>query len=336
MVRHSAEKFADSGGNTSSYSDSELICTAGKKGDKSRYRRAWIWEGTDRTWYSPIDYVSKHKPGLWKNNDRLSNLKYPSFFSGPVSHQNGKGGFQGMIKERRRSSEVMESMAQPLQRDKDVERRHGSLLFALSNEAMVEASRLGRENMNVERDRLNVQGTDVNSAGICYRKCSKRGRINTRYDRLSEEQKAGLEFLAEVAEKELKRIRDEKVTYSYRRIVDEGDKENQEFSSGSTFMGRNPSRNRSIYAKEAGSESIKNFSDLNDQIFMTIETSGGYEYICPKKGCGKTFPSLSRIKRHYIIHTGAKPFVCLNSQCPKRFSRKDNMLQHYKTHCKFS
>lgn len=59
-------------------------------------------------------------------------------------------------------------------------------------------------------------------------------------------------------------------------------------------------------------------------------------YACPWEGCGKAFPSLSRIKRHYIIHTKLKPFKCLNKGCNRRFSRKDNMLQHYRVHCPFA
>lgn len=59
-------------------------------------------------------------------------------------------------------------------------------------------------------------------------------------------------------------------------------------------------------------------------------------FYCPWENCGKFFPSLSRIKRHYIIHTKEKPFKCLNKDCMRRFSRKDNMLQHYRVHCPFA
>lgn len=54
---------------------------------------------------------------------------------------------------------------------------------------------------------------------------------------------------------------------------------------------------------------------------------------CLNPVCKKTFPSRSRMRRHYIIHTGAKPFKCLNSRCNKTFSRRDNMVQHYRGHC---
>ena len=91
--------------------------------------------------------------------------------------------------------------------------------------------------------------------------------------------------------------------------------------------------------------SVENESDLVDveQNVMNDfdETIFNYNsdtklFYCPWEGCGKSFPSLSRIKRHYIIHTKLKPFKCLNKGCIRRFSRKDNMLQHYRVHCPFA
>lgn len=75
--------------------------------------------------------------------------------------------------------------------------------------------------------------------------------------------------------------------------------------------------------------------DRND-LFQS-QTEGDVKmYLCPKRDCGKTFPSLSRVRRHYIVHTGEKPYKCLNTDCRKTFSRKDNMLQHYRNHCYLS
>lgn len=80
--------------------------------------------------------------------------------------------------------------------------------------------------------------------------------------------------------------------------------------------------------------SFKSFNDFDEEIFkFDLDCK---MYICPWNGCDKTFPSLSRIKRHYIIHTDIKPFKCLNPGCDRRFSRKDNMLQHYRVHCPFA
>jgi uncharacterized Zn-finger protein len=67
---------------------------------------------------------------------------------------------------------------------------------------------------------------------------------------------------------------------------------------------------------------------------FTFYTKGKTKvFECPKPGCFTELPSLSRIKRHYLIHTNLKPFKCPNPTCGKWFSRKDNMTQHFKTHC---
>ncbi|KAM0681325.1 transcriptional repressor [Glugoides intestinalis] len=81
-------------------------------------------------------------------------------------------------------------------------------------------------------------------------------------------------------------------------------------------------------------DGVSSFNDFNEDIFKFNENTKMYN--CPWKGCDKVFPSLSRIKRHYIIHTDIKPFKCLNLACNRRFSRKDNMLQHYRVHCPFA
>ncbi|KAG0438399.1 Zinc finger C2H2 protein [Dictyocoela muelleri] len=72
----------------------------------------------------------------------------------------------------------------------------------------------------------------------------------------------------------------------------------------------------------------------NDEKRFPLKIVNGKKiYICPVPTCTRNFPSKSRMKRHYIVHTDEKPFKCLNQYCEKSFSRKDNMLQHYKSHC---
>lgn len=71
--------------------------------------------------------------------------------------------------------------------------------------------------------------------------------------------------------------------------------------------------------------------DFDDSLFDTINADDKEIYIC--KTCLKPFPSKSRAKRHYITHTGYKPFKCGNPECDKTFSRRDNMLQHERMHC---
>ncbi|KAI5192658.1 hypothetical protein NECID01_2029 [Nematocida sp. AWRm77] len=80
-------------------------------------------------------------------------------------------------------------------------------------------------------------------------------------------------------------------------------------------------------------------SDIDDELdieFPIVVSGGKRLFKCIYPECRKAFPSLSRMRRHYIIHTGAKPFKCLNAECPKSFSRRDNMIQHYKGHCIFT
>lgn len=79
---------------------------------------------------------------------------------------------------------------------------------------------------------------------------------------------------------------------------------------------------------------VKSFNDFDEGIFVFNERTS--KYMCPDPSCSKEFPSLSRIKRHFIIHTNIKPFKCQNKECDRTFSRKDNMLQHYRVHCPYS
>ncbi|AFN82994.1 putative transcriptional activator [Encephalitozoon romaleae SJ-2008] len=83
-------------------------------------------------------------------------------------------------------------------------------------------------------------------------------------------------------------------------------------------------------------EKIESFADFETSMFPYKSKNGIKSYICPYEGCTMELPTLSRIKRHYIVHTKLRPFKCLNKDCNKRFSRKDNMLQHYKIHCSYS
>lgn len=81
-------------------------------------------------------------------------------------------------------------------------------------------------------------------------------------------------------------------------------------------------------------EAIESFADFPDSMFASKTKNNTRVFCCANKECEVELPSLSRIKRHYLVHTSLKPFKCLNQKCDKRFSRKDNMLQHFRTHCK--
>lgn len=121
-----------------------------------------------------------------------------------------------------------------------------------------------------------------------------------------------LQYLLEVAEAD---TMNQNFGYKVKR------RKNFNFSNGDDTAGNDPG-------------AFKSFNDFEEDIFAFDQATKLYN--CPWAGCDKSFPSLSRIKRHYIIHTDIKPFKCLNAGCTRKFSRKDNMLQHYRVHCPYA
>ncbi|XP_055431557.1 zinc finger protein 42 homolog [Bubalus kerabau] len=54
------------------------------------------------------------------------------------------------------------------------------------------------------------------------------------------------------------------------------------------------------------------------------------DHMCAE--CGKAFKESAKLKRHFLVHTGEKPFPCTFEGCGKRFSLSFNLRTHVRIH----
>ncbi|XP_007946590.1 zinc finger protein 42 homolog [Orycteropus afer afer] len=57
---------------------------------------------------------------------------------------------------------------------------------------------------------------------------------------------------------------------------------------------------------------------------------GPRDHVCAE--CGKAFTESSKLRRHFLVHTGEKPFQCTFEGCGKRFSLGFNLRTHVRIH----
>lgn len=53
-------------------------------------------------------------------------------------------------------------------------------------------------------------------------------------------------------------------------------------------------------------------------------------YTCTFENCNKTFHRPSKLKNHYNLHTGTKPFACTVSGCDKSYTSSSHLQRHIK------
>ena len=98
---------------------------------------------------------------------------------------------------------------------------------------------------------------------------------------------------------------------------------------GAVILDTKPQIKEIIQAKtEATKEVIEiKVSKSNEEV---KEKSSDTRYICTVESCKKGFHDKSKLKRHMLVHTGAKPFHYL--LCGKSFSLDFNLKTHIRIH----
>ena len=106
-----------------------------------------------------------------------------------------------------------------------------------------------------------------------------------------------------------------------------------------SLLGR---RNASRRPTTAG-QLLDNLAELNEQtdepssrdsLFSDSDKSKEDEagYVCPQRGCHKTFSRKLRLNAHLHLHYGTQPYKCTFPTCGKAFSEKQNLRIHMRIH----
>lgn len=103
---------------------------------------------------------------------------------------------------------------------------------------------------------------------------------------------------------------------------------------GQKTMRVRPTNAGQLLDKMAGLNEMTEEPSSRDSAFSDTEKSKDDEagYVCPQRGCHKTFSRKLRLNAHLHLHYGTQPYKCTFPTCGKAFSEKQNLRIHMRIH----